>query len=317
MTTAVLSKAYQVLNLTTDISSSINQAQGQLSNRKIIPIPFYLLVGTSMVGLSCTVALALTTMWVVTSVFALFTLIQIAAAISVYKSATTQELNEVVDHLSDKVAALFKLNQDIKNEVNKVEETGIAIDQNIIDYEKLNEDFQKENADLKKELIESTQELEKVKDAVVVFAKKHTADKELLRKHLDEITGFLKGSKEDVSGLEKMRTEIHAMDVTKAQFVEIEACLLKQDEENRHMFDEIIKILEIVKRSTQEYDDDIERLKEENTILSLQVDKMTALYKKIQVDLKKQQKILEKREEQLKKLESLFNALQSESKTTT
>jgi DNA repair exonuclease SbcCD ATPase subunit len=107
------------------------------------------------------------------------------------------------------------------------------------------------------------------------------------------------------------------MDVTKAQFVEIEACLLKQDEENRHMFDEIIKILEIVKRSTQEYDDDIERLKEENTILSLQVDKMTALYKKIQVDLKKQQKILEKREEQLKKLESLFNALQSESKTTT
>ena len=141
MTTAVLSKAYQVLNLTTDISSSINQAQGQLSNRKIIPIPFYLLVGTSMVGLSCTVALALTTMWVVTSVFALFTLIQIAAAISVYKSATTQELNEVVDHLSDKVAALFKLNQDIKNEVNKVEETGIAIDQNIIDYEKLNENF--------------------------------------------------------------------------------------------------------------------------------------------------------------------------------
>jgi septal ring factor EnvC (AmiA/AmiB activator) len=261
---------------------------GNLNGRRVIPIAFYLLVGTSIIALIATIALAAIQSWPYAIAAGGFAITQIISAISLYRSSAAKTRNEAVDKLSTQVTDLTSVNDNLK----------VEIAQEKAENAKLNADIR----DLEENQEKKLRELTDIKNKIVAYANSHKADKEALRNNLDSITDFLKGNGKDVSGLEQMKTDVQDIELEKADFENIQKCLEEQTEENTKFMAEVQAALKAIKDYTTEFTADVKKLAAENNELEQEIASEKKIDKSMEENLEATKKLLETRTHQLNDL---------------
>lgn len=213
MSAIILDRAHEALALG-ELKKPI-PAAGNLQGRKIVPIPYYLLVGGAILGgiaaISLTVAavsLAIFPLLVAAAASALLSLTNAIAALIIHKLAPQKEINHLIHSLSEKVKNLVALNQNLKIEQLRNQRNPVQV----------NEKADQEINQLNQQLNEQKLKLHTNKENLLEFAKNHNEDLQLLQDNLEELILSVQERGEDIAYFEELKHTIKKINTDDKSF---------------------------------------------------------------------------------------------------
>jgi hypothetical protein len=306
MSAIILDRAHEALALG-ELKKPIGQV-GNLQGRKIIPIPYYLLVGGAILGGIATIALTVAAIYltilplfIAAAACAVLSLTNAIAAIIIRNLAPRKEINNVINALSEKVKNLVMVNQNLKIEHTRNQKNPIQ------PKEKVNEEIQQLNHQLNEQLKEQKLIMNANKENLLELAKNHNEDLVVLQKNLDNLILSVTERGEEVPNYEALKETIKIINTDENLF-DSKDILNTMHQNNRAFFEQYSEIFS----SLVKYMESCENDKLENEINKEDLEAKIEALKQEKIELEKKIAFQENEMVEIKELvrsESMINLI--------
>lgn len=245
MSDLIIERAHKALTLgEIQIGNKINQPQGNLQGRKVVPLAFYLHTTGAVLGGVASVALVIAalvlSMYILHIVAAACAIICISNALGAHYVHRQVSGNDLIDKLTKKIHKYYEAEVKRGNEKEdfKIDELG------------LEDNLPKGIEDELDRLTNQMKLLEQLKNTVIDYNKK--IDKASLEKNLNAIEESFKKRDEDTTIVERMKETLKAID-------------LENEEDLGNFFE---KFLSNNNDLIHQFSDILEKLKNHNEVIN-------------------------------------------------